>query len=92
MVLMALFTVGNVTAAFAPTLETLVAARFLAGIPHGAYFGVASLVAATLAGAGKQARAVAQVMLAVRGERDRRARGHLARGGWRAGSPRSAVG
>ena len=63
MVLMALFTVGNVTAAFAPTLETLVAARFLAGIPHGAYFGVASLVAASLAGAGKQARAVAQVLL-----------------------------
>lgn len=63
MVLMALFTVGNVSAAFAPTLETLVAARFLAGIPHGAYFGVASLVAASLAGAGKQARAVAQVLL-----------------------------
>ena len=63
MVLMALFTVGNVSAAFAPTLETLVAARFLAGIPHGAYFGVASLVAASLAGAGAQARAVAQVLL-----------------------------
>ena len=63
MVLMVLFTVGNVSAAFAPTLETLVAARFLAGIPHGAYFGVASLVAASLAGAGAQARAVAQVLL-----------------------------
>lgn len=63
MVLMGLFTAGNVVAAFAPTLETLVAARFLAGIPHGAYFGVASLVAASLAGAGKQARAVAQVLL-----------------------------
>ena len=63
MVLMALFTVGNVSAAFAPTLEALVAARFLAGIPHGAYFGVASLVAASLAGPGKQARAVASVLL-----------------------------
>ena len=63
MVLMALFTVGNVSAAFAPTLEALVAARFLAGIPHGAYFGVASLVAASLAGEGKHARAVAQVLL-----------------------------
>lgn len=63
MVLMALFTVGNVIAAFAPSLETLVLARFLAGIPHGAYFGVASLVAASLAGPGKQARAVAQVLL-----------------------------
>lgn len=63
MVLMGLFTVGNATAAFAPSLETLVAARFLAGIPHGAYFGVASLVAASLAGPGKQARAVASVLL-----------------------------
>ena len=63
MVLMVLFTLGNVSAAFAPTLEALVAARFLAGIPHGAYFGVASLVAASLAGVGKQARAVAQVLL-----------------------------
>lgn len=63
MVLMVLFTVGNVSAAFAPTLETLIAARFLAGIPHGAYFGVASLVAASLAGPGKQSRAVAQVLL-----------------------------
>ena len=62
-VLMALFTVGNVTAAFAPTAELLVAARFVAGIPHGAYFGVASLVAAYLAGPGRQARAAAQVML-----------------------------
>ena len=49
MVLMGLFTIGNVTAAFAPTAELLVAARFVAGIPHGAYFGVASLVAAYLA-------------------------------------------
>lgn len=63
LVLMALFTVGNVAAAFAPTAETLLVARFIAGIPHGAYFGVASLVAASLAGPGKQARAVSQVLL-----------------------------
>lgn len=63
LVLMTLFTVGNAAAAFAPTAETLVAARFVAGIPHGAYFGVASLVAASLAGPGRQARAVAQVLL-----------------------------
>ena len=48
LVLMALFTVGNTAAAFAPSAEILVAARFLAGIPHGAYFGVASLVAVKL--------------------------------------------
>ena len=63
LVLMALFTVGNVAAAFAPTAELLVVARFVAGIPHGAYFGVASLVAASLAGPGRQARAVSQVLL-----------------------------
>ncbi|MBB1015657.1 MFS transporter, partial [Dietzia schimae] len=63
LVLMAMFTAGNVAAAFAPTAEILVAARFVAGIPHGAYFGVASLVAASLAGPGRQARAVSQVLL-----------------------------
>ena len=63
LVLMALFTVGNAAAAFSPTAEILVAARFVAGIPHGAYFGVASLVAASLAGPGRQARAVSMVLL-----------------------------
>ena len=38
-------------------------ARFLDGLPHGAYFGVASLVAASMAPAGRQGRAVAMVML-----------------------------
>lgn len=61
--LMVLFTLGNVAAAFAPTEATLIAARFIAGIPHGAYFGVACLVAASLAGPGKQARAVSLVLL-----------------------------
>ncbi|WP_010542065.1 MFS transporter [Dietzia alimentaria] len=62
-ILMVLFTIGNTAAAFAPTVEALIVARFVAGIPHGAYFGVASLVAASLAGPGRQARAVAQVLL-----------------------------
>ncbi len=38
-------------------------ARFLDGLPHGAYFGVASLVAADLAAPGRKGRAVASVML-----------------------------
>ncbi|MDV8000935.1 MFS transporter [Rhodococcus sp. IEGM 1408] len=63
LVLMTLFTVGNAAAAFSPTAEILIAARFVAGIPHGAYFGVASLVAASLVGPGKQARAVSLVLL-----------------------------
>jgi DHA1 family inner membrane transport protein len=38
-------------------------ARFLGGLPHGVYFGVASLVAASMAPPGRQGRAVAMVML-----------------------------
>ncbi|WP_227999417.1 MFS transporter [Nocardia australiensis] len=62
-VLMVAFTIGNVATVIAPTFDTLVLARFLAGLPHGAYFGVASLAAATLAPTGQRARAVAAVML-----------------------------
>ncbi|MGW5570132.1 MFS transporter [Nocardia thailandica] len=61
--LMAAFTLGNVATVLAPTFGALVAARFVSGLPHGAYFGVASLAAATLAPAGMRAKAVAAVML-----------------------------
>ncbi|WP_344783542.1 MFS transporter [Gordonia caeni] len=61
--LMVAFTVGNALSVLAPNYETLMAARFVAGLPHGAYFGVAALVAAHLAGPGKRARAVGRVML-----------------------------
>ncbi|WP_040731877.1 MFS transporter [Nocardia tenerifensis] len=61
--LMAAFTLGNAATVLAPTFHTLVAARFVSGLPHGAYFGVASLAAATLAPAGQRAKAVAAVML-----------------------------
>lgn len=62
-VLMVAFTVGNALTVFAPSMGVLIGARFVAGLPHGAYFGVASLVAARLAGAGRRAKAVATVML-----------------------------
>ncbi|WP_424809685.1 MFS transporter [Rhodococcus sp. 27YEA15] len=61
--LMIAFTVGNAASVFAPSYVTLMLARFVAGLPHGAYFGVAALVAAHLAQPGKRAKAVAQVML-----------------------------
>ncbi len=61
--LMVAFTIGNLATVLAPSYGTLVAARFVAGLPHGAYFGVASLAAATLAPAGQRAKAVAAVML-----------------------------
>ncbi|WP_188830223.1 MFS transporter [Nocardia camponoti] len=61
--LMIAFTLGNLATVFAPTFPTLILARFVSGLPHGAYFGVASLAAATLAPAGQRAKAVAAVML-----------------------------
>lgn len=61
--LMVAFTVGNALSVFAPTYGTLVAARFLAGLPHGAFFGVAALVAAHLAGPQGRGRAVGRVLM-----------------------------
>jgi MFS transporter, DHA1 family, inner membrane transport protein len=61
--LMVAYAVGNVLSALATNYPTLMAARFLTGLPHGAYFGVASLVAADLAPAGMKARAVSRVLL-----------------------------
>lgn len=60
--LMAVFTVGNLASMLAPSYESLIAARFLAGLPHGAFFGVAAMVAAHLMGPRNRARAVAHVM------------------------------
>ncbi|HYJ67373.1 MAG TPA: MFS transporter [Nocardioidaceae bacterium] len=61
--LMVLFAVGNVASAMAGGPLTLDAARFLAGLPHGAYFGVAALVAASLVPEGRRAKAIAGSML-----------------------------
>lgn len=61
--LMVLFALGNAVTALVGSYEALLAARFVSGLPHGAFFGVASLVAAEVAGPRGQARAVAKVML-----------------------------
>ena len=60
--LMVVFTVANLASVFAPTYGTLMAARFLAGLPHGAYFGIAALVAAHLMGPKNRAKAVSHVL------------------------------
>jgi DHA1 family inner membrane transport protein len=60
--LMAAFALGNALSALAPTFGSLVAARFAAGLPHGAYFGIGALVAASLVPADRRGRAVAVVM------------------------------
>jgi len=56
------FTLMNLAAALAPTFELILVFRFLAGIPHGAYFGLAALVAAKLMGPGRRAQGVAFAM------------------------------
>lgn len=61
--LMVAFALGNGLSALATSYEQLVLARFAAGLPHGAYFGVASLVAASMARPSRKGRAVSQVML-----------------------------
>lgn len=60
--LAAAFTLGTVASATLPTFELVIAARFAAGLPHGAYFGVAALVAASLMGPGKRGQGVALVL------------------------------
>lgn len=58
-----LMVVGNGMAALAPNSPALLIARFVAGLPHGAYFGAATLMAKELAEPGKQAQAVSIMVL-----------------------------
>lgn len=60
--LMLAFALGNFASAAAPGYASLNALRFVAGMPHGTYFGVAALVAAALAAPGQRARAIGLVM------------------------------
>ena len=60
---MGLFAIGNGLSALAPTYEWMLAFRFLSGIPHGAYFGVAALVAASLVPLRLRTRAVSTILL-----------------------------
>ena len=60
--LLVAFTVGTVASAIAPTFQLVLVARFLSALPHGAYFGIASLVAASLMGPGKRGQGVAFVL------------------------------
>ncbi|MET3963153.1 DHA1 family inner membrane transport protein [Marmoricola sp. OAE513] len=55
--------IGNALTAVAQGYEQVMVARFVAGLPHGAYFGVASLIAASLVAPERRGRAVSGVML-----------------------------
>ncbi|MDJ0317698.1 MULTISPECIES: MFS transporter [Arthrobacter] len=61
--LMALFTVGNLLSVFANDYTTLLITRFIAGLPHGAFFGVAAVLAASMVAPTKRGRAISMVMM-----------------------------
>ncbi|MFC3814504.1 MFS transporter [Lysobacter sp. GCM10012299] len=61
--LMGFYAFGNLASALAPDYHTLMLARFVAGLPHGAYFGIAALVAARISRPEQRGAAVGRVML-----------------------------
>ncbi|MGP6173845.1 MFS transporter [Corynebacterium sp. A21] len=61
LILMLAFTIGNALSVFADSYGLLMASRFLAGLPHGAYFSIAGLAAASMAPPGQRGRAIAFV-------------------------------
>ncbi|MEG3164699.1 MFS transporter [Sphingomonas sp. PB2P19] len=61
--LMAMFGIANGLSAMAPTYHWMLAFRFLSGLPHGAFFGVGALVAASLVPHEERSRAVSRMML-----------------------------
>jgi MFS transporter, DHA1 family, inner membrane transport protein len=63
MLLMGLYALGNGLSAVAPDYRWMMCFRFLSGLPHGAYFGIAMLVAASVVPANQRARAVGHVLL-----------------------------
>lgn len=63
--LMLAFAIGNIASAIAPSLSSLVIFRFLSGLPHGAYFGIASLVASAIVPVEQRAQSIGRMMLGV---------------------------
>jgi MFS transporter, DHA1 family, inner membrane transport protein len=61
--LMILFAVGNALSGLAPSYHWMLVFRFLSGLPHGAYFGIATLMAASLVPTEKRTEAVGRVLL-----------------------------
>ncbi len=61
--LMVAYSAGNLLTVFAPSYATVLMVRFLTGLPHGAFFGVAALTAASLVEYHRRAQSVAMVMM-----------------------------
>lgn len=63
MAFMLLCFAGNAMAALAPSAGMLTVARFISGMPHGAFFGTATIAARAMADKGQEGRAVAVMVL-----------------------------
>lgn len=63
LVLVAVFSFGNLLSCVAPNYHAVLATRFISGLPHGTYFGEGSIVASKMADEGKNSAAVA-IMIA----------------------------
>ena len=63
MAFMLLCFMGNAMAALAPSAGMLTVARFISGMPHGAFFGTATIAARAMADKGQEGRAVAVMVL-----------------------------
>jgi DHA1 family inner membrane transport protein len=61
--MMVLYAIGNILSALSHEYRTVALFRFLTGLPHGAYFGVAALVAASMVEVDQRAQAVGRLML-----------------------------
>ncbi len=61
--LMGMFALFNALCAFAPNYESLLILRFLSGLPHGAYFGIGSLVAVSMVPYSQRNQAVGRMFL-----------------------------
>lgn len=60
---MAIALVGNTLSAVSFCSPMLLVARFISGLPHGAFFGTATLIAKTLADKGKEAQSVSMMVM-----------------------------
>ncbi len=60
--LAAALTIGNALTFVLPSFGLVAASRVLAGLPHGAYFGIGALVAADVMGPGNRAKGIAFVL------------------------------
>ncbi|MDE6346775.1 MAG: MFS transporter [Muribaculaceae bacterium] len=63
LLLMVLYVIGNLAFALSPGYYFALASRFVAGLPHGAYFGTGALVASRIVSKDKATSAVAMMVM-----------------------------